>query len=163
MDRRVFLKTSAAVAASATLPISPAVAFATSDQKALPEGQPAQDGYVSPSWLHYARAIYFEGYTSPVFPYVRDFDAERVVGIVRELGGDTLRFQPLSAFGFYPSKVLPEVPELKGRDLINEISAVCRRTGVHLYCYWKFAGSPMDPKWIEEHPQFSDWALRGPD
>ncbi|HTW79455.1 MAG TPA: beta-galactosidase trimerization domain-containing protein [Terracidiphilus sp.] len=163
MDRRAFLKTSAAVAASASLSISPAGAFADSNQKTLPEGQPAHDGYVPPAWLHYSRAVYFEGYTSPVFPYVRDFDAERLVGIVRELGGDTLRFQPLCALAFYPSKVLPEAPELKGRDLINEVSAVCRKTGIHLYCYWQFGSIVQSPKWIEEHPQYSDWVLRDPD
>ena len=163
MDRRDFLKTSAVVAASAALPVSPAAAFASSGSDSLPEGQPANDGFVVPGWLHYSRPVYFEGYTAPVFPQVRDFDAERLVAIVQEVGGNTLRFQPLSELAFYPSKVLPEVPELHGRDLINEVSAVCRRTGIHLYCYWKFAGSTMSPKWIEEHPEFADWALRGPD
>jgi hypothetical protein len=113
MDRRVFLKNSAALAASTALPVSPSGVLASSGQSALPEGQPAHDGYIPPSWLHYSRTIYFEGYTEPVFPYMQEFDAERLVGIVRELGGDTLRFQPLSTFAFYPSKVLPEVPELR--------------------------------------------------
>ena len=163
MDRRVFLKNSAALAASTAFPVSPSGVLASSGQIPLPEGQPAHDGYIPPSWLHYSRTIYFEGYTEPVFPYMQHFDAERVVGIVRELGGDTLRFQPLCDLAFYPSKVLPEVPELKGRDLINEVSVACRKAGIHLYCYWKFAGSTMDAAWIEQHPQFSDWALRGPD
>src|SRR5580693_4668710 len=79
MDRRAFLKNSAALAASTALPVSPSGAFAGSGQSALPQGQPAHDGYIPPSWLQYSRTIYFEGYTEPVFPYMQYFDAERLV------------------------------------------------------------------------------------
>ena len=137
--------------------------FADSNPKALPAGQIAQDGYVLPDWLRSSRSVYFEGYTAPVYPKVRDFDVERIVNIVRELGGDTLRFQPIRDFPFYPSKVLPEVPELKGRDLINEVSVACRKAGIHLYCYWKFDCVLFDPAWLKTHPEYSDWALRDPD
>jgi len=163
MDRRGFLKTSAAVAASAALQIRPAIAGETRSASDLPEGHPANDGFQAPEWLHYSRTIYFDGYTPPVCPTVKDFDAERLVRVVQELGGNTLRFQPLSSFALYPSKVIPEAPELNGRDLINEVSAACRKAGIHLYCYWNFGASTIEWKWLNQHPEFHDWVLRGPD
>src|SRR5262245_57568881 len=79
-----------------------------------------EDEYHAPEWLRYARAVYFEGYGPPLYPHMRDFDAKRLVEIVLELGGNTLRFQPIGFRAYYPSKVFPVHPELGNRDLIDE-------------------------------------------
>jgi putative glycosyl hydrolase-like family 6 (GHL6) protein len=117
-----------------------------------------QDHYHPPDWLRYARAIYFEGYAPPVFPHVRDFDAKRIVELSLELGGDTLRFQPIGYRATYPSKVFPTYPELGNRDLIDEVSMECRRAGMHLYCYCVLANG-MDTKLIDD-PRYADYVLR---
>jgi hypothetical protein len=163
MDRREFLKTSAVIAASSALPVLQPTAMASVTEGALPEGQPATDGYQPPSWLRYSRTIYFDGVTPPLYPHLRDFDAERLVKVVLQLGGDTMRFQPIGNWAFYPSKAFPVSPELNGRDLIEEVSRACRKAGVHLYCYTKFANPSMVVGWVDRHPEYSDWVLRGPD
>src|SRR5882672_9327465 len=93
-----------------------------------PRGQqPPPDDYRAPEWLRYARAIFFEGYAAPVYPEVKNFDARRLVEISKELGGDTLRFQPVGYRATYPSKVFPTFPAMGSRDLIDEVSRECRR------------------------------------
>jgi hypothetical protein len=163
MDRRLFLKTSAAIAAASALPTLSSAAMASVAERSLPEGHPANDGYQPPTWLRYSRTIYFDGITPPVYPRLMDFDAERLVKVVLQLGGDTLRFQPIGNWALYPSKVFPLSPDLHGRDLIDEVSHQCRKLGVHLYCYSKFMNPTMEVGWADSHPEYSDWVLRGPD
>lgn len=76
MDRRLFLKTSAAIAAASALPTLSSAAMASVAERSLPEGHPANDGYQPPTWLRYSRTIYFDGITPPVYPRLMDFDAE---------------------------------------------------------------------------------------
>ena len=164
MDRRTFLqKTSAGVAALSPWPPLPGRAETASRDQPLPEAQPADDGYQPPAWLHYSRTIYFDGKTPPLYPHLRDFDAERLVKVVTQLGGDTLRFEPVSCWAYYPSKVYPVCPELNGRDLIDEVARECHKAGVHHYCYTKFGNPFMVVGWADNHPEYADWVLRGPD
>jgi hypothetical protein len=124
----------------------------------LPGQNPPPDNYRAPEWLRYSRSVYFEGYAPPVFPQVKDFDARRIVELSVEIGGDTLRFQPVGYRALYPSKFFPTCPELGNRDLINEVSQECRRTGLHLYCY-----CPLDGGWdlaLVEDPRVAPYVLR---
>jgi hypothetical protein len=63
------------------------------------------DNYQMPDWLHYSRPVYFDGYSPPLYPSPKDFDASRLVETVVEMGGDLLRFQPIGYWAYYPSKV----------------------------------------------------------
>jgi hypothetical protein len=120
--------------------------------------QPPPDDYKAPEWLRYARAIFFEGYAPPVYPEVKNFDARRLAEVSKELGGDTLRFQPVGYRATYPSKVFPTFPELGNRDLIDEVSRECRRVDLHLYCYCILAGG-LDAKVIDD-PRYAPFVLR---
>jgi hypothetical protein len=122
-----------------------------------------KDDYQAPSWLRYARTVCFDGYSPPVYPHPKDFDGRRLVKIVVELGGDTLRFQPIGYWAYYPSKVFRVHPELGNRDLIDEVARECRRLGVHLYCYTGYGHPHMEIGWVEQHPQYADWVLRDAD
>ena len=95
----------------------------------------ASDGFEPPEWLHYTQAVYFDGYSPPLYPHMKDFDARRLVEVVTELGGNLLRFQPIGYRAYYPTQAFPLHDELGGRDLIDEVSRECRRADVHLYCY----------------------------
>jgi len=119
------------------------------------------DSYHAPEWLRYSRAIYFEGYAPPIFPHVKDFDAKRIVELARELGGDTLRFQPAGYRATYPSKVYPTFPELGNRDLIDEVSRECRRAGMHMYCYCVLSNE-MESSFADD-PRFGVYVLRDAD
>ena len=122
------------------------------------------DGFEPPEWLHYTQAVYFDGYSQPLYPHMKNFDARRLVEVVTELGGNMLRFQPIGYRAYYPSKSFPLHDELEGRDLIDEVSRECRRAGLHLYCYANYGfGLLLEPEFLQSHPQFSDWLLRDPD
>src|SRR5207247_1482548 len=124
MERRAFLsRTVAGLSALAEWPLTGSGIEAASTAVDAPEdhAMPEEDYHV-PDWLRYARVVYFEGYGPPIYPHIRDFDAKRLVGIVSELGADTLRFQPIGYRAYYPSKVFPVHPELGNRDLIDEVS-----------------------------------------
>jgi hypothetical protein len=117
-----------------------------------------------PDWLHYARTVYFDGYSPPVYPHMKDFDARRLVEAVVEVGGNLLRFQPIGYWAYYPSKVFPVHQELGGRDLIDEVARECRRLGVRQYCYTGYGvGLMLTPGYIKEHPRYADWVLRDPE
>ena len=94
---------------------------------------------------------------------MKDFDAQRLVKCVLELGVDLLRFEPVVRWAYYPSKAFPVHPELGSRDLVEEVSRECRKAGIHLYCYCKYGNPFMQVGWVDEHPEYADWVLRGPD
>jgi hypothetical protein len=124
----------------------------------------ADDGFPTPEWLHCAQAVYFDGYSPPLYPHMKDFDARRLVEVVTELGGNLLRFQPIGYRAYYPSQAFPLHDELKGRDLIAEVARECRSAGVRLYCYANYGFALMlEPEFLQAHPQFDDWLLRDPD
>lgn len=121
------------------------------------------DGYEPPEWLQYAQAVYFDGYSAPVSPHIKDFDARKLLETVTTLGGNALRFQPIGHWAYYPSKVFAVHPELGSRDLIDEASRECRKLGVHQFCYTGY-GHPLPPAWLnDKNPRFADWVLCGPD
>jgi hypothetical protein len=166
MERRSFLRnTVAGMSVIAGLKTVPAAGESTIKISAPTQDLvvPA-DGYEPPSWLRYARAIYFDGYSPPIYPHLDEFDAERLVKGVLELGGDTLRFQPIGFWASFPTKSkYPIHPELGNRDLLAEMARACRKAGLHIYCYTKYNNPFMQSHWVDEHPEYLDWVLRGPD
>ena len=129
-----------------------------------PSAELAGDGYAVPEWLQYAQAIYFDGYSPPVYPHMKDFDARRLVEVVGELGGNLLRFQPIGYRAYYPSQAFPLHDELGSRDLIDEVSHECRRAGIKMYSYANYGVALMlEPEFLRAHPRFNDWLLRDPD
>ncbi len=122
-----------------------------------------EDDYHAPDWLRTARGIYFDGYSPPVYPHMKDFDARRLVQAVIELGGNLLRFQPIGYWAFYPSKSFRVHPEVGTRDLIDEVSREARRAGIRLYCYTGYGHPHMQVGWVDQHPEYADWVLRNPE
>ena len=112
MKRRIFLqKSTAGLGVLAGWPRTSEGMGTGSPAVAAPLGQnPPPDNYQVPAWLRYSRSVYFEGYCPPVFPQVKDFDARRIVELTGEIGGDTLRFQPIGYRAALPQQGLPHVP-----------------------------------------------------
>lgn len=123
---------------------------------------PHTDTYHAPEWLHYSRGIYFDGYSPPLNPRLRDFDAVKLLKIVTTLGGNLLRFQPIGYWAYYPSKAFRVHPDLGNRDLIQEVLTECRQVDVACYCYTGYGHPHMEVGWAEKHPEFADWVLRDP-
>src|SRR5487761_63536 len=136
MERRAFLKgTVGGLGALAGLRTSmEAIKVGAAPDSKDDQAYLAGDNYRSPDWLPYSQAVYFDGYSPPVYPHMKDFDARRLLETVVELGGNLLRFQPIGYWAYYPSKVFPVHEELGDRDLIDEVSRECRRLGVRQYC-----------------------------
>jgi hypothetical protein len=165
MNRRSFLKkTSESVALIGGFDnLSSVTGAATETSSAeTPDNQDVEN-YEAPSWLRYARTVYFDGYGPPVFPRLKDFDAKRLAQITVELGGNMLRSQPIGYWAYYPSKVFPVCPELEGRDLIDEVTQACQALGIHHYCYCPYGHMWRAVSWVKQHPKFARMALRGPD
>ena len=57
------------------------------------------DDYRAPDWLRYPRAVCFDGYSPPLYPDIKKFDARRLIQRVAELGADTFSraYPPLRA------------------------------------------------------------------
>jgi len=127
--------------------------------------QPAfpPDDYQMPEWLHYARTVYFDGYSPPVYPHMKDFDARRLVEAVVQVGGDSMRFQPIGYWAYYPSKEFRVHPELGSRDLIDEVAREARRLNLHFFCYTGYGHPHMEVGWVDQHPKYADWVLRNPE
>ncbi|MGH9328064.1 MAG: beta-galactosidase trimerization domain-containing protein [Terriglobia bacterium] len=167
MKRRAFLETTAAglgALASHTDPIlgNRAAARQARDPADLKDLIVPPDGYEPPDWFRYAYAVYFEGYAAPLFPSIKRFNARQLVDVVVKLGGNMLRFQPIGFWAYYPSKYFPVFPELGNRDLIHEVSPLCRNANVHIYCYTGY-GSPFMDRAVVRNPKYADLALRDAD
>jgi len=165
MRRRVFLgRTLAGLGAWARWPLTaPGMATAPMAVRGSENRDMPHDDYHAPDWLRSIRALYFDGYTAPLYPHMKDFDAKRLVEILVELGGDTLRFQPIGNRAYYPSKTFPMHPELGNRDLITEVSQECRKVGLHLYCYTGYGMPVTTTSLIPGYPECAEWVLRDPE
>jgi len=164
MERRKFLQSTGGLAALAVTPATePSPSAGVSAGYAADQGDFPTDSYQMPDWLHYARTVYFDGYSPPVYPHPKDFDAKRLLQTVVEIGGNLLRFQPIGYWAYYPSKAFRVHPELGGRDLIDEVAREARRVGVHFFGYTGYGHPHMELGWIGRHPEYADWVLRGPD
>jgi hypothetical protein len=94
---------------------------------------------------------------------LKDFDARRLVRSIVAVGADTLRFAGIAYWACYPSKSFRVHPELGNRDLLNEVSAECQANAIHLYAYTGYGHPHMEIGWVDDHPNYAGWVLRGPD
>ncbi len=167
MKRRAFLQTTAAGLSSLGPQVHPppgkeARPAEAADSEELKGLVVPPDAYEPPNWLRYAYAVYFEGYAAPLFPRLNRFSARQLVNVVVKLGGNMLRFQPIGFWAYYPSRFFPVYPKLGNRDLINEVSPLCREANVHIYCYTGY-GAPFISPAILHDPKYADLVLRDAD
>ena len=165
MQRRTFLKTTAlGIGSLAGLRLTAALMEAETTRATADGNDPIPvESFELPRWLQYAQAVYFDGYGPPVSPHMKAFDAQKLVEIVIRLGGNCLRSQPIGHWAYYPSKVFAVHPELGNRDLIDEISRECRKSGVHQFCYTGY-GHALPRSWVNDgNVRYREWVLRGPD
>ena len=167
MERRTFIKCTSLAGMGVLTGLTSAVATGESAAKISTDSHDwliPPDGYEPPGWLRYSRTGYFDGYSPPLFPHLDEFDADRLVKLVQDLGCDTLRFQPVGKWAYYPTQSkYPTHPELGNRDLIAETARACRRAGLHLYCYTTYGSSNVTLDYLDRHPEYADWVAHGPD
>ena len=84
-----------------------------------------------------------------------ELNPAEVIKIVKDVGANTVRLGMFSHQGhtYYPSKVAPEAPFLKGRNLLAEFEQECKKAGIRLIVY-------LNSKWVTDmyrtHP---DWIV----
>ena len=111
-------------------------------------------------WLKTGRVLIVDGYCPPLYPKI-DFDADRMVQIVKETGGNIVRMQPIGYYAYYPTKHFPVHPDLGGRDLLQEMIDACRPEGIKVIPYIP-VGHPFLPLDFEGEP-YNSWAARNRD
>jgi hypothetical protein len=165
MQRREFLQTSAVMAIGAWAGLQLAGAQAQDEKlsAAIAKGIFPDDNFRAPDWLRSSRTVYFDGYSPPIYPHLKEFDAKRLVEAAVGIGGNLLRFQPIGYWAAYPSKAFRVHPELGGRDLIDEVTQEARQAGIHCYCYTGYGHPHMEVGWVDHHPEYADWVLRDPE
>ena len=121
-----------------------------------------EDVLKKPAWLSFHRAVMHDGYTVPIYPDCSQFDAKRIVKDVIKVKGNVLRFQPLGSFAYYPSKHFPVAPELKNRDILQEVIDEVRRAGLIIYCYMPYGCALIEPD-VVRNTRWENWVRRLPD
>jgi len=112
------------------------------------------------NWLKTGRVHIIDGYCPPLYPKI-DFDADRMVQIIKETGGNIVRMQPIGYYAYYPTKHFPVHPDLGGRDLLQEMIDVCKPEGIKVIPYIP-VGHPFLPYDFHGEP-YDSWAARDQD
>ncbi|MDP2990947.1 MAG: hypothetical protein Q8O57_10350, partial [Kiritimatiellota bacterium] len=107
----------------------------------------------SRAWYHdYLTLYWYDQYARTEGPEnFRKYDPARISRELIGLGADIYVLYAVSQMGdaFYPSRVLPPHPALKGRDYVGDLAARLKRAGkrVVLYVNW---GTSRHPEWREK-------------
>jgi hypothetical protein len=83
-------------------------------------------------------------------------DPAEIVRAIKGLGANTIRVGMFSHQGhaYYPSRIAPQAPFLRGRNLLTEFEAACRQQGVRLVVY-------LNSKWVTDlYRRHPDWVVR---
>ena len=79
-----------------------------------------------------------------------------IVSVVKDAGANTIRLGVFSHQGhtYYPSRIAPAAPFLRGRNLLKEFEAACRKQGIRLVTY-------INSKWVTDlYRQHPDWVVK---
>lgn len=103
-------------------------------------------------WLKSSRTMLFEGWLPPLTGEL-EFDAQRLVEVMKAVNANVVRF-PANSFGaFFPSRHFTATPGLGGRDLLAEVASAVHEEGMRLVVYFGLA-TPVGEATAKEHP---DW------
>lgn len=106
-------------------------------------------------WLKKARIMCVESYFSPLYPKI-EFDAEKMVKVMKDANANTLRFGTMGFYALYQSSFLPKHPDLGERDLLAKIIRRCHGEGMRVFTYVP-VGHPLSTETYERYPH---WARR---
>jgi hypothetical protein len=78
----------------------------------------------------------------------RRYDPERIVAEIAGTGADIVALYAANQYGiaYYPSRVIPQHPNLKGRDYFGELASRFRRRGIKVIAYINYLDS-RHPEW----------------
>ena len=80
-----------------------------------------------------------------------ELDIKSIVKLVADSNANAIRvgFFGHKGFAYYPSKIAPQAPHLKGRNLLAEFQTQCEKRGIHLVVYMNAA---FDITMYQKHP-----------
>lgn len=112
----------------------------------------------SRAWLRTSRTMLYDAYWPPFHPTLA-YDPVEAVATAHRMGADTIRFGSIGKWALYPSAVMPQHPQLGGRDLLAETIAQAHAVGIRVVGYVPVAhGLPAEV--VAARP---GWAFVGED
>ena len=85
-------------------------------------------------WVRRVRMFLMDNYHPPFWPEL-DFDAKKLVEVVRAYHANAIRFGSAGKWAVFPNEFWPTHPQLHGRDLIQELLAEAHPHGVRVITY----------------------------
>lgn len=85
-------------------------------------------------WLRLSRTLLYDAYWPPFYPSL-DYKAEDGIQVAKELSANVIRFGSIGKWALYPSKIMPQHPDLQGRDLLGETIRLARESKIKTVVY----------------------------
>ena len=85
-------------------------------------------------WLRLSRTLLYDAYWPPFYPSL-DYSAEKGIQVARELSANVIRFGSIGKWALYPSKIMPQHPDLKGRDLLGDTIDLAKKSDIKTVVY----------------------------
>ena len=107
----------------------------------------------SHEWIRRARIIQIEQYHPPFWPNI-DFDAKKLVDVVRKYHANAIYFGSAGKWAVFPNKFFPPHPQLGERDLLDETIAEAHARDVRVIGYIPVGHIIPDDNMLIHHPEW---------
>ncbi len=104
-------------------------------------------------WVRRARVFLMDNYHPPFWPDL-DFDARKLVEVVRRYHANAIRLGSAGKWAVFPNEFWPTHPQLNGRDLIQETVDEAHGRGVRVITYVPLGHIIPDDNILANHPEW---------
>ena len=105
-------------------------------------------------WLRRSRTLLYDAYWPPFYPRL-DYDPEKGIAIAKKLNANAIRFGTIGKWALFPSKIMPQHPNLGGRDLLGETVKLALKNGIKIIGYIPVAHGLPGVMIRSERPQWA--------
>jgi putative glycosyl hydrolase-like family 6 (GHL6) protein/glycosyl hydrolase family 42 (putative beta-galactosidase) len=81
------------------------------------------------------RTFLYDAYWPPFTPDIGEYDPEKAVKTATDMGANAIRMASVGKWAIYPSNIMPQHPELNGRDLLGETVTLAEQAGIKVIIY----------------------------
>ena len=105
-------------------------------------------------WLRRSRTLLYDAYWPPFYPRL-DYDPGKGIAIAKKLNANAIRFGTIGKWALFPSKIMPQHPNLGGRDLLGETVTRASKNGIKIIGYIPVAHGLPGMMIRSERPQWA--------
>lgn len=105
-------------------------------------------------WLRESRTFLYDAYWPPFAPDL-EYEPAAAIAMAKQMGANTIRFGCIGKWALYPSDIIPQHPDLEGRDLLGETMKLARDENIKMIAYVP-VGHALPYKLVSE--QRSQWS-----